>query len=83
MANRTYYIGSQNPKPLKEFLCEMRDVVDPNIKLGLGEIPFQGVSLTYKEFDVNAVRRDTGFVPEVTFEEGIRNTIAWIKELPV
>ena len=79
--NRTYYIGSQNPRPLKEFLCEMRDVVDPSIKIGLGEILFNGVSLTYKEFDVNAVRNDTGFVPNVSFKEGIKNTIEWIKEV--
>lgn len=80
-SNRTYYIGSQNPKPLKEFLCEMRDVVDPSIEIGLGEIPFNGVSLTYKEFDVNAVKNDTGFVPKVSFKEGIKNTVEWIKEV--
>lgn len=81
VANRTYYIGSQNPRPLKEFLGEMRDAVDPKIEIGLGEIPFNGVSLTYKEFDINAVKNDTGFVPSVSFEEGIQKTIAWIKEI--
>ena len=80
IANRTYYIGSQNPKPLKEFLCELRDQIDPNIEIGLGEIPFNGVSLTYNEFNVHAVKEDTGFVPTVSFAEGIQNTIEWIKE---
>ena len=78
--NRTYYIGSQNPRPLKEFLLTLRDCVDPSIEVGLGEVPFDGVSLTYSEFDIHAVKNDTGFVPEVTFEEGINNTISWIKE---
>lgn len=81
VANRTYYIGSRNPKPLKEFLCKMRDQVNPTIELGLGDLPFNGISLTYEEFDVNAVEKDTGFVPEVTFEQGIKNTIDWIKEM--
>lgn len=80
VANRTYYIGSQNPRPLKTFLCELRDQVDPNIEIGLGEIPFNGVSLTYNEFNIHAVKEDTGFVPEVSFVEGIKNTIKWIKE---
>ncbi len=79
--NRTYYIGSQNPRPLKEFLKEMRDCVDPNLQIGLGELPFNGVSLTYKEFDVNAVKNDTGFTPKVSFKEGISNTIKWLKEI--
>lgn len=80
VANRTYYIGSQNPRPLKEFLCELRDQVDSKLEIGLGEIPFNGVSLTYTEFDIYAVKNDTGFVPSVSFTEGIKNTIEWIKE---
>ena len=78
--NRTYYIGSQEPKPLKEFLLALRDCVDPSIQIGPGEIPFNGVSLTYNEFDINAVKNDTWFVPEVSFKEGINNTVAWIRE---
>ena len=77
--NKTYYIGSQNPRPLKEFLLEMRDCVDPEMVIGLGELPFNGVSLTYKEFNINAVMEDTGFIPEVTFKEGINKTIEWIR----
>lgn len=80
-ANRTYYIGSQNPKPLKDFLIEMRDVINPSITIGLGEIPFNGISLSYREFDINAVKNDTGFVPEVSFSEGVKNTAKWIVEV--
>ena len=79
ISNRTYYIGSLNPKPLREFLLEMRDAIDPRIEIGLGEIPFGGISLTYKEFDVNAVKNDTGFIPKVSFKEGIKKTAIWIK----
>lgn len=80
-ANKTYYIGSQEPMPLKIFLKELRDCVEPSIEIGLGELPFNGVSLSYKEFDINAVKDDTGFVPEVSFREGVTNTVAWIKEV--
>lgn len=81
ISNRTYYIGSQNPRPLKEFLLEMRDQVDSSIELGLGELTFNGVSLSYHEFDIQAVKNDTGFVPVVSFAEGIQKTIKWIKEM--
>ena len=80
ISGRTYYIGSQNPRPLKEFLYEMRDAVDPEIEIGIGEIPFNAVSLTYKEFDIHAVKNDTGFIPMISFREGIKNTVQWIKE---
>ena len=78
-SNKTYYIGSLNPKPLKEFLLEMRDCVDPTIEIGLGELEFNGISLSYNEFDINAVKNDTGYIPRVSFSEGIKETVAWIK----
>lgn len=78
-ANKIYYIGSMNPKPLKEFLMELRDIVSPGTEIGLGELPFEGVSLSYKEFDIEAVKNDTGFIPKVSFEEGIQKTMYWLK----
>ena len=80
IANRTYYIGSLSPRPLKEFLYEMRDQVNKSIEIGLGELPFEGISLTYDEFDVYAVMNDTGFKPMVSFTEGIQKTIKWLRE---
>lgn len=77
--NRTYYIGSRNPRPLKEFLLEMAEEVAPGTQIGLGEIPFSGTSLTYQEFNINAVYNDCGIEPITGFREGIRNTAEWIK----
>lgn len=80
MTNKTYYIGSLEPKPLKNYLMDLKNLVNPNLDLGLGELPFKGVSLTYEEFERDAIKNDTGFVPEITFTEGIQNTIKWILE---
>ena len=78
-SDKTYYIGD-SPKPLKEYLAELRDAVMPGAELGLGELPFEGVSLSYTEFDKNAVYEDTGIKPEISFAEGVRKTAEWIKE---
>ena len=69
-----YYIGSGEPKPLREFLLEMRDIVDPEAELGLGDIPFKGVDISYDQFDLKKVELDTGYRNEVPFAEGIRMT---------
>ena len=79
-SNKTYYIGSQTPKPLKHFLLELKDQINPEIEIGLGELPFDGISLSYTEFDIDAVKNDTGFEAKVKFNEGICRTIKWIKE---
>lgn len=78
--NKTYYIGSLNPRPLKDFLLKMQDAAAPLQEIGLGELSFDGVSLSYEEFDVESVKKDTGFSPEISFDEGIRRTIEWIKK---
>lgn len=74
-----YYIGSGEPKPLREFLLEMRDIVDPEAELGLGDIPFKGVDISYDQFDLKKVERDTGYKNEVPFAEGIRMTAKYIR----
>ena len=74
-----YYIGSGEPKPLREFLLEMRDIVDPEAELGLGDIPFKGVDISYSQFDLKMVERDTGYKNEVPFAEGIRMTAEYIR----
>ncbi len=78
--NRTYYIGSTNPGPLKEFIIKIGKAVDPDACLGIGELPFKGMSLDYGMFDVYAVKNDTGYVQKVPFEEGIKKTTDWIRE---
>lgn len=74
-----YYIGSGNPKPLREFLLRMRDIVSPGTELGLGDIPFNGIDISYEQFDMKKLEMDTGYVNKVSFDEGIRMTAEWIR----
>lgn len=74
-----YYIGSGEPKPLREFLIEMRNIVDPEAEIGLGDIPFRGVNISYDQFDLKKVERDTGYKNEVPFAKGIHMTAEYIR----
>lgn len=73
-----YYIGNRKARPLRSFLEELRDVVSPKASLGFGEVPFNGISLTYKEFDTELLYRHTGIEPKISFTEGITRTRDWI-----
>lgn len=75
-----YYIGSGNPRPLRDFLLIMRDIVSPNAELGLGDIPFSGKNISYNQFDLKKVERDTGYINQISFENGIRMTSEWIRK---
>ena len=76
--SRTYVIGSGDAKPLKEFLAELRDIVNPDAELGFGEMPFNGIYLPMEDYDINPLREDTGFAPQLSFAEGITRTKDWI-----
>lgn len=72
-----YCLGSGDPRPLKDYITAIRDAVDPTAPLGLGEVPYAPGQVMYLCADISSLCEDTGFVPEVTFEEGIRRTVKW------
>lgn len=75
----SYYIGSTKPRKLKEYIAILRDAIDPNIRLNLGTIPFNGVSQPESAFDCSQLVQDTGYRPEIKFENGITDTVAWLR----
>lgn len=79
-ANCSYYIGSSHPAKLKQFICQLRDEIDPGIQLYLGAVPFNGVQHAESVFDCTPLMRDTGYQPRVTFQEGLRMTIPWLRK---
>ena len=79
LENRHYVIASGTAKPLRDFLIELRDIVNPDAHLGFGEFSFNGIDLPKAEYDITQLTEDTGFRPLVSFAEGIRRTTNWIK----
>lgn len=77
--NVSYYIGSNQARPLKEYIKIIRDTVDPNIELFLGEIPFKGTPLPKEAYNATKLFKDTGYKPLVSFEDGILKTVLWLK----
>ncbi len=76
-AGCTYYIGYGEPRPLREFVLQVRDCVNPGLDSGLGRKAFGGLDIDFSGIDAGKLHRDTGFSPEVCFEEGIRKTVEW------
>lgn len=76
-----YMIGSGNARPLKEFIFEMVTACDPTTKPLFGDIPFTGTNVPLNRFSIDAIKRECGFVPEVTFSEGTKKTMEWLKSI--
>lgn len=67
-------------RPLREYILAIRDAVDPKASIGLGEVPYPEGQVMYLQADIETLTKDTGFVPEVSFEEGIQRTVQWCRK---
>lgn len=80
-SGKIYAIGSGVFKPLKEYVEIIRDMIDPGLELGIGDKP----DLSGKAFSscvsIHELTKDTGFIPAVSFEEGIQRTINYYRNI--
>lgn len=75
-----YLIGSGQARPLKEFLLEMQQALVPKMKCHFGDVPFTGKNMPLSAFDTSPTESDCGFKAEVSFAEGTRMTLNWLRE---
>ena len=68
---KTYIIGSGSVRPLYEYIYEIRDVIDPNAKLAIGEIPYSDKQVMYLCADITQLQNDTGWEAKTPFKDGI------------
>ena len=78
-----YLIGSSNAKPLKEFLLEMKAAIAPDLNFIFGDIPFTGINLPLEKYDCSKTEKDTSFKAQISFGEGCRRTMEWLKQVEV
>jgi nucleoside-diphosphate-sugar epimerase len=76
--DRKYILAGGNVQPLKNFLSVIGNIVAPEMELGFGEMAFNGIYLPEECYDISELVADTGFQPDISFEEGIRRTVEWV-----
>lgn len=74
-----YPIGSGEERQLCEYITILRDSIDRSAPIALGAVPYSPQQVMYLSADISELTRDTGFLPEVSFGEGIKNTIEHFK----
>lgn len=83
ISGKAYVLGSGQPRLLKEYLDILYRAVCEKMTregckagtVGIGELPYGEGQLMYMAGDITELCRDTGFVPRISFEEGVRRTI--------
>lgn len=75
-----YPVGSGDARPLKDYiriLCEKLGKLDD---MELGKISYTDTQIMHLEADISRLQEDTGWKPEVSFEDGIVKVIEFYKD---
>lgn len=76
----SYVIGSGESAPLRTFIERLGRTLAPDQPLLFGDIPYAGPFLPEEAFSIAKLVKDTGFRPQVSFEDGVRRTMDWLKK---
>lgn len=52
-----YPLGSGQAMPLKDYIIQMRDAIDPALPLGLGEVPYGPLQVMHLQADIRRCRQ--------------------------
>lgn len=81
IAGKNYPVGSGEHRTMSEYVRILRDKIDPNLPLGIGDLPYKNKTIDNQILDISSLKADTGFSPQITFEHGIELTIKFFKNL--
>lgn len=75
-----YYIGSGEPKLLKDYLLVIGEVLNCIERIGIGQRPDDGIEYNFEMFDASATFSDIGNYISMSFREGIERTVKWMRK---
>jgi nucleoside-diphosphate-sugar epimerase len=78
-ATGVFNLGSGQASLLSTLISKIRDLIDPNLPLGFGEIPYRPDQVMHLEADITALRQATGWIPKMPLDEGLKITVDWYR----
>jgi nucleoside-diphosphate-sugar epimerase len=72
-----FNLGSGIARPLREIICTVRDLVDPGLEIGFGDVPYRPDQIMHLEADISALCAATGWSPRVRLENGLKQLVDW------
>ena len=69
---RLYPVGSGESMSLKEYVEIIRDLINPELPIGIGDLPYKSSRIDNQVMDITLLKEDLGFSPKFSFKEGIQ-----------
>lgn len=74
-----FNLGSGHAHPLLDIITKIRDLIDPALPLGIGELPYRPDQVMHLEADITALTRATGWMPKIPLDQGLQLTVNWYR----
>ena len=75
---KSYTLGSGRPRLLSDYLESVKKIANPDIELKFGGKDYYPHQPMYLCADISELTNDTGWKPEISFEDGIRKVIDYL-----
>lgn len=72
LADKEYWVGSGQPRRLKEYVERMYAMYPSAQKMQFGRLPYNDVKLSEDDFSIAELVKDTGFAPQMSYEDTVR-----------
>jgi nucleoside-diphosphate-sugar epimerase len=79
-AEGIFNLGSGEAHSIRSIVERIRDLIDPSLPLGFGEVPYRPDQVTHLQADISRLRQATGWSPQVSLDEGLQRTVEWYQE---
>ena len=79
-AQGVFNLGSGRAHKLEHIITTLRDLVDPGLPLGFGEVPYRPDQVMHLEADIGRLAAATGWRPHVPLDTGLRQVVDWLRE---
>lgn len=79
-ASGVFNLGSGEARTVRHVAERIRDLVDPSLALGFGEVPYRPDQVMHLQACIDRLRAATGWQPRVPLDEGLRLTVEWYLE---
>jgi nucleoside-diphosphate-sugar epimerase len=76
-ANGTYNLSSGTATTLRSVVESIRDMVDPRLPIGFGDVPYRHDQVMFLEADISRLHTATGWQPRTSLAEGLAQTVTW------
>jgi len=75
-----FNLASGETHTIRSIVECIRDLIEPNLPLGIGEIPYRPDQVMHLQGDISQLKQAINWAPSVNIYEGLRKTVEWFRE---